>query len=149
MKMPDQGLLLATGSGKHCLVARPRGGICLRQAASFEPSCVFERRSIRLIRDAIKKLKERPQIRYIVHWIMRACAPIQLVALEVCTFHKVPNVVKRDILFCLKWRYLQRIEFKLLPQETAIMAIQQCRVLPRWCMIMHIHINDTWRKVLH
>jgi Mg2+ and Co2+ transporter CorA len=65
----------------------------LRQTASFEPSCMFVRRSVRSLRDCEKKIQKKEnkkiskekksQSRYISR--MRGGALIQPIAIEVCT----------------------------------------------------------------
>jgi hypothetical protein len=65
----------------------------LRQTASFEPSCMFVRRSVRPLRDCEKKIQKKEnkkiskekmsQSRYISR--MRGGALIQPIAMEVCT----------------------------------------------------------------
>jgi hypothetical protein len=66
-------------------------GTSLRETASFEPSCMFVRRSIRPLRDCEKKIqkkeknikRKKSQSRYISR--MRGGALIQPIATEVCT----------------------------------------------------------------
>jgi hypothetical protein len=68
-------------------------GTSLRQTASFEPSCMFVRRSVRPLRDCEKKIQKiqnkkiskekKSQSRYISR--MRGGALIQPIAMEVCT----------------------------------------------------------------
>jgi hypothetical protein len=69
-------------------------GTSLRQTASFEPSCMFVRRSVQPLRDCEKKYKKikikikniktkKSQSRYISR--MRGGALIQPIAMEVCT----------------------------------------------------------------
>jgi hypothetical protein len=66
-------------------------GTSLRQTASFEPSCMFVRRSVRPLRDCEKKLQKNKKIskekksqnRYISR--MRGGALIEPIAMEVCT----------------------------------------------------------------
>jgi hypothetical protein len=64
-------------------------GTSLRRTASFEPSCMFMRRSVRPLRDCEKKNTKKnikgkkSQSRYISR--MRGSALIQPIAMEVCT----------------------------------------------------------------
>jgi hypothetical protein len=63
-------------------------GTFLHQIVLFESSCVFERRSVRLVRDSKKNIRKKSQSVYLTY---AGGAHNKPVAMEVCTFLSSPT----------------------------------------------------------
>jgi hypothetical protein len=75
--------------------SRPRKGTSLRQTASFKPSCMFVRRSVRPLRDCEKNIQKnsKKKVTKSLYFTYAWGALIQPIAMEVCTFVEVTNII--------------------------------------------------------
>jgi hypothetical protein len=70
-----------------------RKGAYLRQTALVEPSCMLMRRSVRPVRDCEKKISKEKSRKIVIYFTYAWGALSQPIAVEVCTFFKVTNVI--------------------------------------------------------
>jgi hypothetical protein len=131
---------------------RPRKGTSLRQTASFEPSCIFVRRSVRPLRDCEKKIQIKHQKKKVTKSLYFTYAWGRSYPTDCNESLHIGLGHQRNQSCNFLWLQVKGFGFCEgsnigFSHRKLTWPLQHCLALPRWNVItLGAKIGDRWRR---